>query len=84
MKPSELIRNVGWCRGTFFKQDSNKHIIGYCVIGAINQCYKSYRKTDEIVERLAVYLNITSVTAWNDSYGRTKNEVVAALEAIGE
>lgn len=96
MKPSQLLREKGWCQGgSALMADGtlHKHIpitgepVAYCLVGACNKAYPfAYPHWGVISDRLATHLGINQwgLSLWNDTPGRTKEEVISALEAIGE
>ena len=75
MKPSELLRKHGWCQGTYQTLDGR-----CCVVEALLKSERHY----EIGKRLRDHLGVEHLPTWNDTPGRTADEVIAALEAIGE
>ena len=91
MKPSELLKQKGWCQG-FYATDKHGHRVSwangdayaFCTIGAVFKCYGDDEDGYDILETLKNYLDVFYISVWNDTPGRTKEEVIAALEAIGE
>ena len=91
MKPSQYIAK-GWCQGVS-AQDSNGHVCrndapyatNWCLIGALAAAYPERNE-----HRFNVTLNLQSklghlqFAKWNDDPKRTKQEVIALLESIGE
>ena len=81
-RPSDLIRDVGWCQGETVKFRGNKPV-AYCAYGALQGVYNEEVISAEIWhELLSVVQRIigTAVVLWNDSHDRTKEEVIAVLE----
>ena len=89
MKPSELLRKKDWCQhsaaidakgcGITFR---DRNAVAFCTLGAIYRCYNYYEST-LVRDKLVNYLG-SGISSWNDDSKRTKEEVIAALEAIGE
>ena len=90
MKPSELLRHKDWCQN-FAATDKYGNIVGwasedacaFCVAGAIYRCYGDAEYSDNVTKTLRTFLGVRYVSEWNDMSERTKDEVIAALEAIG-
>ena len=90
MKPSELLRTTNWCQnaeaitsdGTI-KDWHEDGVVGYCLLGAIFKCYGENKRSRDIYYKLVTHIDDEPV-GWNDEPGRTKDEVISALEAIGE
>lgn len=79
----EILNDKGWIQGSY---GGDK--IGYCLIGALHTAaygmdsdlyYETYSK---VARFLTIDNNVTeqSLPRWNDTEGRTKEEVIAALE----
>ncbi len=78
MKPSQLLRKKGWCQGTLTSA-TGKH----CIVGAIWQT--SPYAWSEIRRAVERHLGIPCpLSVWNDMPDRTVDEVISALEAIGQ
>jgi hypothetical protein len=78
MKPSELIRQYGWVQGWYGSYDD-----GFCILGAIGTGIGDLEgKSHEVVEKLTKTV-CAPLNTWNDAPGRTKDEVLALLEAEG-
>jgi hypothetical protein len=73
MKPSELIRHYGWVQG---RLGTATH--GFCLIGALVEA----RCTGIECEQIRALVGGNCIE-WNDTTGRTKDEVLALLEAEG-
>jgi hypothetical protein len=69
---AEIIEQRGWCQGDF--QDGNGRV---CMLGAIS--ISSVSSPMGEAGNAIVLLGLKSVTQWNDTPGRTKEEVVARL-----
>lgn len=86
-KPSDLIRK-GWTQGAIARNKNNLSVNSYhdtavcwCIVGA---CFATNSGTSKLKE----YLNktdphFTGIFQWNDFPGRTQQEVIKALEAVG-
>jgi len=85
MKPSDYIRR-GWCQGAIAEDASGQwlvtpaslYAVKWCIIGALRVC----NTTQEDLIRVGEYLG-DHPGKWNDTPGRTQEEVIAALEAVG-
>jgi hypothetical protein len=74
----------------FFAKDANgdscnstdKNAVCWCPLGAIFAAYPD-REQILVIGKLQKHLD-SGIMQWNDTPGRTKEEVIAALEAIGE
>jgi hypothetical protein len=88
MKPSDYIKK-GWTQ-FYMAKDTNNNPVFYksdeaaqwCTYGALCKVHGSGGFL--LARKLNKQLNIESLAIWNDTPGRTKEEVIAALEAIGE
>ena len=94
MKPSELIKKYGWCQAAFARnhygqvcETTDKNVASFCLMGSVIYCYRNNNKpgnTSRIYKALKTHLGIENIVEWNDNYYRKEQEVIAALEAIGE
>lgn len=86
----EIIEN-GWCQGAHARSSSGVSVRpessygeSYCLTGA------ALRVTNDFEDRLPAYMAIRSViggvdiTTFNDAYGRTKGQVIAAIDSAIE
>lgn len=78
MKPSELIRKYGWIQGRLGDEKQ-----GFCLIGSIRHACGSINNLQEVINKLQTKIG-TSLITWNDTMGRTKEDVIILLESIGE
>lgn len=90
MKPSQLLREKGWCQYIYAEDAKGTAVncremsaMSFCMIGAIGAIYHDTTTVREIRDKLDKYLGHPHAS-WNDDPSRTKDEVIAALEAIGE
>lgn len=89
MKPSELLRQKGWCQGqSALSQEgivvdaTDPRAVRFCAFGAIEKSLGAVNTDDERVGSL--YADIAgSLVDWNDKKGRTAEEVIAKLEEFG-
>ena len=95
MKAYELISEPSrWTKGTLAR-DSNGHatnVLGptacsFCLVGAIERCYASFKCCLEQVKRVrqelkAQFPNFEFVGQWNDHPDRTHTEVVELLKKL--
>jgi hypothetical protein len=89
VKPSEYI-HVGWCQGVVARNNigrkctaSDPDAIQWCAAGAISASLQKPVNVCQAMDELRDHLGDYEVTTWNDEGCRTKQEVIAALEAIG-
>lgn len=54
-----------------------------CALKAIKVAYADFGERDKKTCALEDYLEVDSVAVWNDRRVRTKEEVIASLEAAG-
>lgn len=79
LEAADYIEKYGWCQNRF------EELTGpVCLIGAFFKC--SYVDLDSQIlenfrDRLGSFLNVNNVCKWNDTEGRTKEEVINALRA---
>lgn len=83
LKAADLIEASTWWQAT---GDSDEMPDGhYCAITATDVVTKGNQEERvHAVAKLMTYLKVRSIIAWNDTPGRTKDEVVAALRAAAE
>lgn len=94
MKPSELLRITGWTQGAYARDkrglavpEQSESAVSFCVRGAILRCYPgldSVDITDKVEQHVKNISGVGNIVRWNDTPGRTKAEVIDALEAVGE
>ena len=83
LKAAGVVRQRGWCQGSFEATDGRM-----CAVGALlhaANCCRSVTKFPEslngAVGAFARQIDAENITVWNDVHGRTAAEVVAAFEA---
>lgn len=89
-----LLETVGWCQGVFRKV-GDKGVEAYCMIGACREAAGYYAYDyDAAYADAAVAADLAAHAAhadasdaadaarWNDTPGRTKEEVIAALRRL--
>ena len=89
MKPSEYIRK-GWCQDVSALDSEGQPVKGrdesacaWCIHGAFDASLgKGITRWGDDWVRLGNHLNESPID-WNDTPGRTQDEVIAALEAVG-
>jgi len=85
MKPSDYIRK-GWCQGHNLEiRDGVQHC---CIYGAIELAYPG-KELGKIEYRASIARKVLDktgllVSEFNDTPGRTQQEVIDLLESIGE
>lgn len=89
MKPSELLRQKGWCQEhAAIDRDGrpvnvqNSSAVAFCAWGAITAC-KGHCDPDQDDAICELYSDLGSVVVWNDKPERTAEEVIAKLEEFG-
>lgn len=71
---AQYIRVHGWCQG-YLKDGTG----GVCVLGAITTVHKDPYLMGASIEKLEAYIH-SWPAKWNDVPGRTKEQVIQALE----
>lgn len=91
MTPSEILECGGWCQGHLAEREDGT-LAGPCDDGAVRRCGfgaiiaaypDDWSHQDAVFTAVNRYIN-SSLPAWNDQPGRTKEEVIAAFKAIGQ
>ena len=92
-KPSDYIRK-GWCKNTNALDDNGysceptaPYAVKWCLAGAVCAAYKDDTpKREHAFDKVLAAIAPQSlfVAYWNDQPKRTKEEVIALLESIGE
>lgn len=83
---ADLIERTGWCQGDIYELGENG-ILGYCAEGAIREVADKSGERFDIRDLLALAETGTDGDAlyvWNDTPGRTKEEVIATLRRAAE
>jgi hypothetical protein len=91
MKAYELIEQNGWCQGEAARNDEGRYVATlsdsatqFCALGAIYRVYGNCQ-ADKMYKEFAKAMNFldtdysSEIVRWNDTQGRTKEEVVEAL-----
>ena len=74
LRAASLIEKRGWHQGSLFKDGR------YCIVGAISNVRNSI---EEMVMAWSLMdQSVGNAAMWNDTPGRTKDEVVAKLRAV--
>ncbi len=80
---AQYIRDHGWCQRASYEWNNSA-----CVMGALNSTkLPGMRNHGATATKFALFLGLPGnsfVAAWNDAPGRTKEEVIAALEAAAK
>ena len=85
MKAWELLEQKGWCQGTYalnkhsMRVHPTKRAHAFCAIGAIRCIYKTQERMEVAAKKVLKYIGLNNISIWNDSPGRTKEEVIEAL-----
>lgn len=94
-KPSELLERIEWLQRSYFKYDTHHDesvIVGCCMRGAVACAFRFAEdvgvplgseedKMHKSFDRLLI--DIGPIERWNDTPGRTKEEVIAKLKEYG-
>jgi hypothetical protein len=78
-----ILDHHGWVQGTFTKVDSNKKLVGFCLVGALDTVEvegKDYILKPQAYSLMQNELSYLSLSAWNDLYGRTKEQVLSLID----
>jgi hypothetical protein len=73
-----LIKQYGWVQG---KWGSPRD--GFCILGAIGELFLSDCERVAAWERVRAAIDSPCIEKWNDTRGRTKRQVLAALKQAG-
>lgn len=91
MKPSELLKQSGWCQHSFARDsggvgchEASPIAVAYCIVGAILKIYNNYPDKQTSIFNKVEQIIRMNISLWNDAPGRTKQDVVALLESIDE
>lgn len=89
MKPSEVLKNFGWCRGSFARtidgldcSSESEKAVSFCIYGALNRAVLTgeeqlyCNRVDKKIRK-----KVGGLAYWNDNICKDKDEVVAILEA---
>lgn len=83
-KAADLLETRGWNQGAYYATDGS-----HCLVGALQESSGAYRYRREQMlnfnkahDLLLIYLNQNSVENWNDTHGRTQEEVIGALRGV--
>lgn len=80
LRAADYIRNNGWCQDSYY----DTHSSATCILGAIvkveNLRERDLHAKHPVVNGSLKYLGTPTIPAYNDAVGRTKEEVIAALE----
>ena len=76
MRPSEKIERDGWCQGEFVSSDGR-----VCATRAVYSSLGSREEGDSFLMAVTRRLE-KSLIHWNDTQGRTKEEVIALLKEV--
>lgn len=80
LKAADLLARDGWCQGSYYDENG-----GRCAAGAITDACGGVRPTEAARAcALASQLCGDSLSTWNDTYGRTKEEVIALFQRCAE
>ena len=96
-KPSELLERVEWLQKLYFKYNTDSEesvLIGCCMRGAVAYSLKQLdgnglgvvlgSEKDKLSNKFdRLIKDIGPIEKWNDTPGRTKEEVIAKLKEYG-
>lgn len=69
-----MIGEEGWCQGSYYGQHG-----GYCLLGPAFDKFEGTFAMDRYARALG-FSDTNEATAWNDTNGRTVDEVLARLD----
>jgi len=79
LEAADYIEKNGWCQKMAYQHSSNG-MTSSCAIWALVLMRKGdFKNWDIAVNRLSTYTEDGNIPNWNDTPGRTKEEVVSAL-----
>lgn len=88
-KAIEVLERDGWCQG-FLTNSQGQH----CLLGAMNQAHYNDEVGDfhqfyELRQAVSAHIyngtgDASSITLWNDTPGRTREDVIELLRRAGE
>lgn len=85
MKAYELLEQKGWCQRVLAKDVSgfnvrpeDKRACTFCAVGALYHCYDSDDAFNITVDLNSIHRK--GLVSWNDTTGRTKQEVIDLLK----
>ena len=84
---ADLIEQKGWTQGAMALDAAgtptkalSPDAVCYCTLGALAKAAGGHERVEgRLVSTLAKQLKVYSIVDWNDTPGRTKEEVIAAL-----
>jgi len=74
-KARELLEEKGWCQGTLRDEQGRLCVTGAIIVSSGGYPRLAYKMTDILSKKLG-----EDLTHWNDTFGRTKEEVIALLK----
>jgi hypothetical protein len=87
IEAQRLLRDVGWCKGTYSFRDDEGRALAYCSIGAIIHTSEDYPNGYDDAIRAVVSLIDMPIAEWNDNPQLHKStvlnifsEAIASLE----
>lgn len=97
MKPSEVLREFGWCQGKLAVDKNWSTVdvhrgnpVAFCLMGAIERSYGliDFDTENAAKEKLRVLLKerfgTRQITEYNDRICESKEQAISILEEIGE
>lgn len=90
MKIKELLKTKSrWCKYAaakakdgFYVHPDDPEAKSWCLVGAVNRCYSTFDKQQEVMSKLNMSLWPRTIERWNDDYFRTFEEVKALVEEL--
>jgi hypothetical protein len=76
------IEENGWCQGVYY----NRHDGGYCIVGAVRESAGTWDPWyfERAIGNFARKHGIHNLVTYNDTFGRTKEEVCAKLRKLAD
>lgn len=76
---AQYIRDHGWCQNELRNLSGNVCMVGSILFSNLQQCRN---EIDPAKSRVMAHLGNSSISRWNDTPGRTKEEVIAVMETV--
>lgn len=75
-----MLENVGWCQGTYVKNNNAGKITAFCAAGAIETVNADVSLIDKALNRFGKVVGEGYIPNWNDASGRTLPQVLKAFD----
>jgi hypothetical protein len=82
LNTAKYLRKHGWCQGTLSDDQGGTCLVGAMInTGAGSEAYTKLSKYLGYDYDRGSTTSTSGIVIWNDTYGRTKEEVITALES---